>query len=146
MLKLIDRETDAAGVREELTPQAVIEAELAKVINLGNIECAYLFSGEGLLLAGSQGRSDFNHNQALEIMYSVNDALLFIQNSPGFIAAQEILLVAMNRRKIVVRTFPAFQQQVSLILVIPPAHTYRSHTNRLITKIQKIGQTVMSQA
>jgi hypothetical protein len=141
MLKLINRDSETVLKKDHPTPQARIESELAKVVNLGNLECAYLFSTEGLLLAGVQGRSDFSQNQALEIVYSVHDALKFFQESPSFQGIYEILIVSQSRQKISVRTFEAFSQPISLVLLVPRGKTYRSHANRLIRTIQMISQS-----
>ena len=140
MLKLVNRGNENRK-RDKLTPQKKVEGELTKVINLGNFECAYLFSEEGLLLAGIQGRSDFSQNQALEIDYSINDTLKFFNEEPGFNGVHEILMISESRQKISIRTFHAFDQQVSLVLLIPKGKTYRSHANRLLRTIQKIGQS-----
>jgi hypothetical protein len=140
MLKLVNRNSKTKN-NIKLTPQAKIEHELSSIINLGNWECAYLFSSEGLLLAGVKGQSDFDQNQAIEIVYAVNDAIHFLDHSSIFSGMNEILMVSQSRRKISVRTFDAFQQKVSLVLVVPKGKTYRSHTNRLISKIKKIGQS-----
>ena len=139
MLKLVNRNNIPKN-KQKLTPQARIENEMSSVINLGNLECAYLFSSEGLLLAGAKGQSDFDQNQAIEIVYAVNDAIHFLDKSKEFIGTNEILLVSQSRRKISVRSFETFQQKVTLVLVIPKGKTYRSHTNRLISKIKKIGR------
>ena len=139
MLKLINREHKTI-IKEKQTTQAKIESELSKVINIGNIDCGYLFSAEGLLIAGIQERDDFNQNQALEIVYSVNDAFKFMQETSDFNGLYEILMITESRSKISIRIFQAFQQQVSLVLLIQRGKTYRSFTNRLIRTIQKISQ------
>ncbi len=140
MLKLINRDSKTL-IRKNLTAQVQIENEIAKIVNLGNIECAYLFSADGLLLTGIQGRNDFNQNQALEIVYSVNDAFKFLKETPNFNGAYEILMISKSKSKISVRVFQAFQQQVSLVILVHLGKTYRSFTNRLIRSIQKISQS-----
>ena len=139
MLKLVNRNSSPKN-KIKLTPQARIENEISSIINLGNLECAYLFSSEGLPLAGAKGQSDFNQNQAIEIVYAVNDATNFLDSSTEFNGTNEILMISQSRRKISIRSFEAFQQIVSLVLVVPKGKTYRSHTNRLINKIKRIGQ------
>ena len=140
MLKLLDRKNDFSLKISKRTPQEKIENELTKIINLGNIECAYVFSEEGLLMAGIQGGSDFTNNQAAELIYSVYEALKLLEESDNFNGSQELLFVSQTRKKISVRPFQAFGQRLTLILVVPRSKTYRSHTNRLIRNIQKIGQ------
>lgn len=141
MLKLVNRDGATMAKKEKLTPQKQIETELAKVVNLGNLECAYLFSEEGLLLAGVQGRSDFTQNHALEIAFSIQDALRFFEESPNFHGVHEAVIISRTRQRVSIRSFPAFQQRVSLVLLVPRGKTYRSHSNRLIRIIQNIGQT-----
>jgi len=138
MLKLVNRGSGSKN-KVKMSPQERLENEFSKVINLGNLECVYLFSSEGLLLAGVKGQSDFDQNQAVEIVYDVNDAIKFLNESTEFSGMNEILMVSQSRRRISVRSFEAFQQTVSMVLVVPRGKTYRSYTNRLINSIKKIG-------
>lgn len=141
MLELLKRDNHSSLKNSKQTPQEKIENELAKIINLGNIECAYVFSDEGLVMAGIQGGSDFTDNQAAELIYSVHEALKLLEESKNFNGSLELLFVAQTRKKISVRPFQAFGRRLTLILVVPRGKTYRSHTNRLIRNIQKIGQS-----
>ncbi len=127
---------------KKLVPQEQIELELSKVVNLGNFECAYLFSEEGLLLAGVQGRSLFGHNEALEAYYSIHEGFSFLSEKEEFDGGQEILMLARTRKRISIRRFFAFGQQVVLVLVIPRGKTFRAHANRLIRLIRLISREV----
>ncbi len=140
MLKLINRDSKT-HIKRKLTAQAQIEGEIAKIVNLGNIECAYLFSNDGLLMAGIQGRNDFDQNHALEVVYSVNNAFKFLKETSNFNGAYEILMISKSKSKISVRVFQAFRQQVSLVILVHQGKTYRSFTNRLIRIIQKISHS-----
>ncbi len=140
MLKLINRDSKAP-IKKKLTAQAQIEGEIAKIVNIGNIECAYLFSVDGLLMAGIQGRNDFTQNQAMEIVYSVNDAFKFLKETSNFNGTHEILIISKSKSKISVRVFQAFKQQVALVILVHQGKTYRSFTNRLIRSIQKISRS-----
>jgi|Deesub1362B_J571_1020462.scaffolds.fasta_scaffold03337_3 hypothetical protein len=124
-------------------PQRRLEEELVKVINLGNLESAYLFSEEGLLIAGVQGKSEVSQDLALEIFYGVHEGMDVMRRENSFGGVTEVLLVATSRRKISVRTFPAFGQQVCLVLVVPKGKTYRSHANRLVRIIKQISEETM---
>ena len=64
MLKLVNRESGSKN-KVKMSPQEILEHEFSKVINLGNLECVYLFSSEGLLLAGVKGQSDLDRKSVV---------------------------------------------------------------------------------
>ena len=143
MLKIADPEIDTRLRSETIVPQKQIELELEKVVNLGSMECIYLLSSEGLQLAGARNQSNFSSDHAGEVAFSVVEALEFLRNEPDFKGVLETLLVGRTRRSIVIRTFQAFAQEVTLILVIPRGKRYRAHTNRLVRTIKEISRAVM---
>lgn len=143
MLKIADQTTVPNAPSQDIVPQRQIEAELAQIVNLGNLECAYLFSEDGLLISGVQGRSEFSQDNALEVAYSVSDGFEFLEYTDGFDGGLEILIFDRSRRKIGVRTFKAFGQNVSLVLVVPRGMRYRFLTNRLISMIKQISKQAM---
>jgi hypothetical protein len=143
MLKIADQPIDQRPFSETIVPQKQIETELEKVVNLGSIDCMYLFSSEGLLLAGVSGGNDFSQDAAGEVAYTVTDALDFLGNDTAFKGGLEILMVGRTRRSVAVRTFRAFGQEVTLVLVVPRGKRYRANTNRLVKTIKEISQTVM---
>ncbi len=140
MLKIADQKTDKNIPSQDIVPQRQIEVELAQIVNLGNLECVYLFSADGLLISGVQGRSDFTQDNALEVAYSVYDGFEFLRDTDGFAGGMEVLLFDRSRRKIGVRIFKAFDQDVMMVLVIPPGRRYRFLTNRLIGLIKQISK------
>lgn len=140
MLDIASKDNGDGVTTREFVPQRQIEIELAKVVNLGNIECIYVFSAEGLLVAGVQGRSDYSQEDALELAYSIHDAIELLKDAPGFEGVLEALLVTRTRRSIAVRKFTVFGQLMTLVLVVPRGMRYRAHTNRLIRVIKEIGQ------
>ena len=144
MLKIAKQETENNLSSQEAVPQRQIEIELAKVVNLGNLECIYLFSEDGLLIAGIQGRSDFNQDNASELVYSVHDGLEYLDNATGFNGAIEILLLGRSRRRVSIRSFKTFGQNVKLVLVIPKSKTYRFLTNRIIRIIREISKASLN--
>ncbi len=144
MLKIANQETKKNLSSQEIVPQRQIEIELAKVVNLGNLECVYLFSEDGLLIAGIQGRSDFTQDNASEMVYSVHDGFEYFDNTTGFNGAIEILLLGRSRRRVSIRSFKAFGQNVKMVLVIPKGKTYRFLTNRLIRIIREISKASLN--
>ena len=142
MLRLTDSESQVKRNSRPKVLQEHIEEELAKIVNLGNFECAYLFSEEGLLIAGVQGRSPLDQNRALEFYYAVHEAFSLMTEDEELGGGREILLLSGTRKRIVIRQFEAFGQRVTLIFVVPRGKTFRAHANRLVRMLQQVSKEV----
>ena len=113
----------------ETSPQAMIERRMAEVIALGNYEAAYLFSQEGLPMA--QARKEAKEETPLvEISMLLREVRSTAAEIAGLSRLREIVVEGENK-KIVFRFFPAFEQEVVLVVVVPKGKSYRQHTNRL---------------
>lgn len=121
-------------------PQRLIEEEITKVVNLGNIRAAFLFSEEGLSLAEVPGDNTTSVSQALELALSVQDAVNLLNEREQLQGTRELIFVTHSRTRYVIRYFKAFAQRVTLVLVVPPGKTYRAHTNRIIRAIKNISK------
>ena len=130
----------AFNQEKAVAPQRLIEEEIIKVVNLGNIKAAFLFSEEGLSLAEIPDDDITSASEALELALSVQDAVNLLDEYGEWQGTREILFVTHSRTRYVIRYFNAFAQRVTLVLVVPPGKTYRAHTNRIIRIIKNIGE------
>lgn len=122
-----------------LSPQEKIEAEIRKVIDLGNYEAGFLFSAEGLPLVQVSAGSPYSGDELLEIALSLQQAKKSCDALEGFSMSKEISILGASRRKLIFRYFQAFEQLVILAVVVPPGKTYKAYTNRIVRAIQEVG-------
>jgi len=123
-----------------ISPQQRIEEEIQKIVNLGNFEGAFLFSSEGLPLAQVKGWSQWTAEDALEVVVALQETVQRVGEKEDFSGVREVTFWSSTRKKLIVRFFEAFNQIVSLVLIVAPGKTYRSHANRLIRNIREIAQ------
>ncbi len=122
--------------------QQAIEEEFVKVLNLGNFESVYLFSDEGLPLIELCGRGIVTVDDASQIVLLTKGALDVFNEEEAEPRVKEVLFYVKDRRKVDIRYFRALDQQVTLVLVIPPGKSYRSHANRMIRFLSHIATDV----
>ncbi len=122
--------------------QQVIEEEFVKVMNLGNFESVYLFSDEGLPIVELCGRGIITVDDASEIVLQTKGSLEVFNEEETKPSVKEVLFYMDDRRKADIRYFQALDQQVTLVLVIPPGKSYRSHANRIIRFLSRIETDV----
>ncbi|MDZ7372385.1 MAG: hypothetical protein ONB23_00305 [candidate division KSB1 bacterium] len=114
---------------EELSPQILIERRMHEVVALGTYEAAYLFSEEGLPMAQAK-RDEREESPLLEISMVLQGVRRILQQLAGAQSLREIVIDAESKR-IIFRFFRAFEQEVTLVVVVPRGKSYRQHTNRL---------------
>lgn len=122
--------------------QQAIEEEFVKVLNLGNFESVYLFSDEGLPLIDLCGRGIVTVDDASQIVLLTKGALDVFNEEKTERSVKEVLFYVKDRRKVDIRYFHALDQEVTLVLVIPPGKSYRSHANRMIRFLSRIATDV----
>ncbi|GBD94625.1 hypothetical protein BMS3Abin05_02236 [bacterium BMS3Abin05] len=122
--------------------QQAIEEEFVKIMNLGNFESVYLFSEEGLPIIELCGRGIVMADEASEIVLSMSGAVGVLNENESGPHVREVLLLTDDRRKIDIRYFRGLEQPVTLVLVIPPGKTYRSHANRMIRFLSRVETNV----
>ncbi len=118
--------------------QQMVEGEFMKIMNLGNFESVYLFSEEGLPIVELSGRGIVTADHASEIALTFGNALNSLEMDENTGSVREVLILTSSRRKIDLRYFRALDQNVTLVVVVPPGKTYRSHTNRMIRYLTKL--------
>jgi hypothetical protein len=126
-------------MKDNLAPQQKIENFMKEVIELGNYEMAYLLSQEGLLLAQSKTDEIIPEDRLVEMSILFQDIQQMADVMAGISEIKELAIEGINKRKIIFRFFMAFDQSVTLALIIPPQKTYRGLTNRLVRIIQKVS-------
>ena len=119
-------------MKNDLAPQERIENFMKEVIELGNYEMAYLLSHEGLLLAQSKAR-------LVEMSVLFQEIQQMADVMAGISEIKELGIEGINKRRIIFRFFHAFDQLVTLALIIAPQKSYRGLTNRLVRIIQKVS-------
>jgi len=126
-------------MQDQVAPQQKIEQFMKEVIELGNYEMAYLLSQEGLLLAQSKNADIVPEDRLVEMSVIFQDIQNMADVMAGVSDIKELAIEGYNKRKIVFRFFHAFDQAVTLALIIPPKKTYRGLTNKLVRLIKKIS-------
>lgn len=126
-------------MKNDLAPQERIENFMKEVIELGNYEMAYLLSQEGLLLAQSKADEIIPEERLVEMSVLFQEIQQMADVMAGISEIKELAVEGSNKRKIIFRFFNAFDQSVSLALIIPPQKSYRGLTNRLVRLIQKVS-------
>lgn len=126
-------------MKDNLAPQEKIENFMKEVIELGHYEMAYLLSQEGLLLAQSKTDEIVHPDRLVEMAVLFQEIQKMADVMAGISEIKELGIEGYNKRKIIFRIFNAFDQTVTLALIIPPKKTYRGLTNKLVRIIQKIS-------
>lgn len=126
-------------MKENLPPQESIENFMKEVIALGNYEMAYLLSQEGLLLAQSKTDEIIPEDRLVELSVTFQEIQQMADVMAGISEIKELAIEGSNKRKIIFRFFNAFDQTVTLALIITPQKSYRGLTNRLVRLIQKVS-------
>jgi hypothetical protein len=126
-------------MKDDLAPQERIENFMKEVIELGNYEMAYLLSQEGLLLAQSKADEIIPEDRLVEMSVLFQGIQQMADVMAGISEIKELAIEGTNKRRIIFRFFNAFDQSVTLALIIPPQKSYRGLTNRLVRLIQKIS-------
>jgi len=126
-------------MKNDLAPQERIENFMKEVIELGNYEMAYLLSQEGLLLAQSKTAEIIPEDRLIEMAVLFQEIQQMADVMAGIAEMKELAIEGSNKRKIIFRIFNAFDQTVTLALIIPPEKSYRGLTNRLVRLIQKVS-------
>ncbi|RMF68272.1 MAG: hypothetical protein D6743_03630 [Calditrichaeota bacterium] len=121
------------------SPQAIIEQKMREISELGSYEMVHLFSQEGLPLAEYYKDRVIAKDRLAEISVLFGEIKKMADVMGKISNIKEFIVEGTNRRKIVFRFFPAFQQEVVLALVVPPKKSYRGHTNALIRTIEKLS-------
>jgi hypothetical protein len=124
---------------KHVSPQTRIEAEMAKVIELGNFELAHLFSEEGLLLAEAQQSGAIDRDSLIEVALHFQELRKTSNILDDVLKIKEVVMEGEKARKLVFRFFSAFDQLVVLALIIPPRKSYRKFTNTLVRLIQEVS-------
>lgn len=120
-------------MEREAAPQTIIEAEIKRIVDLGNFEEAFLFSAEGLPLAQVPNASPYRQEDLLEISLNLQKTLIQVSE------VREVIILDGERRKLVFRFFHAFKEPVVLAIVVPSGKVYRAYTNKIIRLIKKLG-------
>ncbi len=126
-------------MKQDSAPQESIENFMKNVIDLGNYEMAYLLSQEGLLLAQSKSAEIIPEDRLIEMAVLFQEIQQMADVMAGITEIKELAIEGSNKRKIIFRIFNAFDQTVTLALIIPPEKSYRGLTNRLVRLIQKVS-------
>jgi len=126
-------------MKDNLAPQEKIENFMKEVIKLGNYEMAYLLSQEGLLLAQNRVDEIIPEDRLIEMSVLFQEIQQMADVMAGISEIKELAIEGINKRKIIFRFFNAFDQSVTLALIIPPQKAYRGLTNRLVRLIQKVS-------
>jgi predicted regulator of Ras-like GTPase activity (Roadblock/LC7/MglB family) len=108
-----------------------------EVIALGTYEAAYLFSEEGLPMAKAK-HDDREESPLLEISMALRGIREVVEQLTGGSSLREIVVDARTKR-VVFRFFRAFEQEVTLVVVVPRGKSYRQQTNRLQRTIAAFG-------
>ena len=124
---------------KHVSPQIIIEAEMAKVIEYGNFELAHLFSEEGLLLADAQQSGAIDRDSLIEVALHFQELRKTSNILDDVLKIKEVVMEGEKARKLVFRFFRAFDQLVVLALIIPPRKSYRKFTNSLVRLIQEVS-------
>ncbi len=125
---------------KHVSPQTMIEAEMAKVIEYGNFELAHLFSEEGLLLAEAQQSGAIDRDSLIEVALHFQELRKTSNILDDVLKIKEVVMEGEKARKLVFRFFKAFDQLVVLALIIPPRKSYRKFTNNLVRLIQEVSE------
>ena len=126
-------------MKNDLAPQERIENFMKEVIELGNYEMAYLLSQEGLLLAQSKAEEIIPEDRLVEMSVLFQEIQQMADVMAGISEIKELAIEGINKRRIIFRFFHAFDQLVTLALIIAPQKSYRGLTNRLVRIIQKVS-------
>jgi hypothetical protein len=126
-------------MKNDLAPQERIENFMKEVIELGNYEMAYLLSHEGLLLAQSKAEEIIPEDRLVEMSVLFQEIQQMADVMAGISEIKELGIEGINKRRIIFRFFHAFDQLVTLALIIAPQKSYRGLTNRLVRIIQKVS-------
>lgn len=98
-------------------------------------ESIYLFSSDGLLMAGYKTSSDFNEDSLLEFAFSLINVAKLLN---GKIPVNEITLRGEEKKLLVFRFFSAFEDELIIAAVVSNKKGYKRALNKLIKTIRTL--------
>jgi len=98
-------------------------------------DCIYLFSSEGLLLAGSSGSGDHSRDSLLEFAFSLIETTALLEND---LPVKEITIRSKTRATMIFRTFRAWDDDLILAAVVRGRKGYKRALSRLMKYIQEL--------
>ena len=119
-------------IDKSLPPQEALELFIREAIAIGKYQNVFLFSEDGLLLAGDHTKSNKTQDLLIEITGILRDIKTMAENLGGIQNLKEIAIEGENYKRIIFRFFNAFQQSVALAAIVPERTSYRGITNRLV--------------
>jgi len=120
-----------------VAPQEFIEQHMLQLIRLGHYEAAYLFTIDGLPLAGAGGEAAGAQDFLAETAIVLDQVKRTAGELGGMADLSEVLLEDRTGRKIALRFIEAFGQPAVLAVVVAPHKSFRGLTNRLARLITK---------
>ncbi|MGQ9561428.1 MAG: hypothetical protein ACUVWA_13035 [Candidatus Oleimicrobiaceae bacterium] len=121
----------------EVAPQELIEQHMLQLIRLGHYEAAYLFTVDGLPLAGVGSDTALHQDFLAETAIVLEQVQRAAQHSGEMTNLAEVMLEDRTGRKIVFRFIEAFGQPAVLAVMVAPHKSFRGLTNRLVRLIAK---------
>ena len=121
------------------SPQSVIEKKMIEISEMGNYDMVSLFSDEGLPLAEFYNEQVIEQDRLAELSIMLREVRKMADAMGKISNIKEMIVEGFNHRKIVLRFFHAFNQDVVLAIVIPPKKSYKALTNSLVRTIEQIS-------
>ncbi|MFQ5638621.1 MAG: hypothetical protein ACE5IR_11570 [bacterium] len=119
------------------SPQTIIEEKMREISRNGHYDMVHLFSNEGLPLAEHYNSGVIDKDRLVELSLLLRKVKEMADVMGKISDVKEMIVEGYNNRKIVFRFFQAFNQEVALVIVVPPKVYYRSMTNALIKVIER---------
>jgi predicted regulator of Ras-like GTPase activity (Roadblock/LC7/MglB family) len=116
-----------------------IDAELNRILQLGNLSAALLVDTEGLAMAGTT--KEQNKEQLAAMASIVMDVVNRAQSMLQFERVDEVSLVDNDRTRLVCRPFVVSKREgrvLILAVLTPPNQSYRRLTAQAVRNIKKI--------
>lgn len=120
------------------SPQNLIQEKMKDITDQGNYDMVHLFSDEGLLLAEYYNTRIIGEERLVQLSTIFRELKKMADVMGQISNIKEMIVEGYNHRKIVFKFFRAFNQDVVLVIVVPPRKCYRALTNSLIRTIEKI--------
>jgi len=118
-----------------LSVQEKIESIMQVSQQEGRWESIYLFSSEGLLLAGSSGSRDHSQDRLLEFAFSLIETTALLEKD---LPVKEVTIRSKTRAYMVFRYFHAWDDALILAAVVRGRKGYKRAMSGLMKYIQEL--------
>lgn len=118
--------------------QDLIEEELLRLCQDGELEACFLFNAEGIPMAGVDLSEHLNADGIAALSVALNQSVELTEEFQENVVVDEVSLRLTNRDRIISRPFLVDDIKLILVAVVPQHLPYRRITTTAVRRVQQL--------